>query len=78
MKHPRHFFSRCARAASAENCLPIGQDFGLYEQVAEGAMRQIGVQRRQHHFGVTRDFDMPLTGRLVSERNTADLHIVFG
>ena len=78
VKHPRHLLPRCAAAARAEDRLPVGQDFGLHEQVAEGAMGQVGIQRRQHDFRVTRHLDMTGAGRQVGERDTADLDVVFG
>ena len=78
MKHPRHLFPRCAWPPRAQDSLALGQDFGLHEQVTEGAMSQVGIQRRKHDFGVTRHLDVTATGRQVSERNPANLDVVFG
>ena len=78
VKHPWHLLSRRAATARAEDRLPLGEDFGLHEQVAEGAMGQVGIERGQHHLGVAGQLDMAGPGRLVGERDPADFHIVLG
>ena len=77
MKHPWHLLPRRADTPPAEDRLTVGKNFGLHEQVAERAMGQVGIQRRQHDFRVTRHLDMTVPGRQVGQRNTADLDVVF-
>lgn len=78
MQHPRLRFVVPARAPRAQQCLLVGQDFGLHEQIAESRMRLVGLRRRQHHFGVGGDFDHPRLPRTVTDAQPAQLHIVLG
>jgi ribosomal protein L18 len=78
VEHPGHLFARRARTPRAEDRLALGQDFGLHEQVAEGAVRKVGIQRRQHHFRVARHLDAAAAGRLVGEGDATDLDVVLG
>ena len=78
MEHPGNLLLRRAAAACAEYRLLPGQDFGLYEQIAEHAVRQVGILRRQHHLGITCDFHMPQVSGQIGQRHAADLDIVLG
>jgi len=78
VEHPGHLLARRAGAPRAEDRLTLGQDFGLHEQIAERAMRQIRIQRRQHHFRVARHLDAAGARRLVGEGDAADFDVILG
>src|SRR4051812_7431456 len=57
VKHPWTRFGSRARPARAEKCLPLGDDFGLNEEVAECWMKRVGRWRRQNNLSIARDVD---------------------
>ena len=57
MEHPRRFLAGRARPARAENGLRVAENLGLHEQIAEGRVREVGVQRREDDFRVTGQLD---------------------
>ncbi len=78
VEHPWHLLPRCATPPRAEDRLPLGQDFGLHEQVAEAAVGEVGIQRGEHDLRVARHLDVAGAGRMVGERDAADLDVVLG
>ena len=78
MEHPRRFLAGRARPARAENGLRVTEDLGLHEQIAEGRVREVGVQRSDDDFRVTGQLDGAGLGRKIRQRYAADFDVVFG
>ena len=78
MEHPRRLLLRSSGPPLAEDGSVPGKDLGLHEQVAEGAMGQVGVQGRHDHFRVARHLDLAGVVGQIGEGDAADLDVVFG
>ena len=78
VEHPRRLLVGRAGTPPAQDGPVVGQYLGLHEQVAEGAMREIGVLRRQDDLGVARHLDVSRVVGQVGERDAADLDVVLG
>ena len=57
MQQPRRLFFLGTRAAGAKNGGRFLREFSLHEEIAESGMRRVRVRSRQHHFGVTGQFN---------------------
>ena len=76
MEHPRGLLGGVSRAALTENGVVTSKDLSLHEQVAEGAMGQIGIQGRHHHLGVARHLDRAGPVGQVGQGDATDLDVV--
>ena len=65
-------------AAGGEQCAAVGDEFRPHEHFGEGGVGGVGGGRRQHHFGISRQFDFTHAGSLIGHRYPADLRIVLG
>jgi hypothetical protein len=73
VQQPRRFFLLGTGAAGAENGGRFGREFRLHEQIAERRMRRVRVRRGEHHFRVTGQFNLRVTGErlvMVMRRNS--------
>ena len=69
MQQPRRFLLLRAGAAGAENGGGLSREFRLDKQVAECGMRRVRVGLREHHFGVTGQFNDACHGGTVRDRD---------
>ncbi len=76
--HPGHRLLLGTWPAAADDGLPIGQQLGLDEQVAEGRVGGIAWSRGQHHFGVAGELDAAAYPGAVADVQAAQLDGVFG
>ena len=67
-----------ARPARAQNRGAPLDDLGLHEQVAERGVQRVGCRRRQHHFGIARDFYRAARAAAVGDAHAAQLDVVLG
>ena len=78
VQHPRRLLAQRTGPARAQDGVPLRQDLGLHEEIAEGRMQRIGGRGRDHHFGVSRYIDFPALPRSVGDAQPAQLDIVLG
>ncbi len=53
------------------------QNLGLHEEIAERRMERVRRRRRDHHFGVTRELNLPALARSIADPYAAQLDIIF-
>ena len=77
VQQPRRFFLLGTGAARAKQGGRFLREFGLHEKIAERRMRRVRVLPGEHHFGVTRQFNLSRRRRAVGDRDASQLHVIF-
>ena len=76
VKHPGRALVHGAGPARAQNGAARAHDLGLHEKIAEGGMQRVRGRRRDHHFGVTGDVDLPALARSIGDADPAQLDVI--
>ena len=77
VKHPWRLLVEGAGPAGAENRLPLAEDLGLNEKIAERRMQRVRGRRCENDFRVTRDVDRSARPRAVGDADPAQFDVVF-
>jgi hypothetical protein len=78
VKHPRRLLAVGTGPASAEDRLPLVDNFCLNKKIAESRMQRIRNRRFENHFSVACHFNRPAGPRPVGYVDAAQFNVIFG